>query len=365
LKRIIVSVTNDLVTDQRVHRVCTTLSNLNYDILLIGRKRKDSFQINKLYNTKRFNLIFNKGFLFYAEYNIRLFILLLFSRKDIFIANDIDTLIPNYIVGKLFNIPLIFDSHELFSEVPELVKRPRVKSFWQKIEDVLIPKIKYKYTVSNSIATYYQNKYNTHFEVIKNIPQISNTKVLNPSNIKLLENAIIYQGALNKGRGLELMIETMKFIENSTFYIVGDGDISEKLKQLVLAQKLSHKVIFLGKIQPEYLPSITTQASLGISFEEDLGLNYRFALPNKLFDYIHANIPVLVSDLPEMRNIVIKYNIGEIIKGRTPIAIANQIKLIIENKNHYQQNFEMVKNELCWENEEKKLKEILIEIDNK
>lgn len=365
MKKIIVSVTNDLTTDQRVHRVCTSLLNSNYDVLLVGRKLKNSLPINRLYKTKRIRLFFNKGFLFYAEYNIRLFLFLLLNKKTVLLSNDIDTLIPNYIVSKLFKIPLIFDSHELFSEVPELVNRPLVKSFWRKTEDVLIPKINYKYTVCSAIADYYQSKYNTSFEVIRNVPmkniELNNSK----SGILLKKNALIYQGALNKGRGLELMIETMNYLNNSVLYILGDGDISKELKQLVKALKLDEKVIFLGKIQPEFLLSITSQASIGISIEEDLGLNYRYALPNKLFDYIQAKIPVLVSNLPEMSNLVSHYKIGEIIIERNPIAIAKLIESMIENKNLYLQNLEIAAEELIWENEKVKLINILKEIENK
>ena len=355
MKRVIISVTNDLITDQRVHRVCTTLSNLNYDILLVGRKLKDSLPLNRKYKTKRFYLVFNKGFLFYAEFNIRLFFWLLFKKKDLLLANDMDTLLPNYLVGKLFNLPLIFDSHELFSEVPELINRPIVKSFWKKIEDVLIPKINFKYTVSNSIATYYKNKYNTHFEIIRNVSEIKSTKNLKQNVIKLPKNTILYQGALNKGRGLELMIEAMNYLDDVVFYILGDGDIFKNLKQLTLTQNLNHKVIFLGKIDPYELPNITLQASIGISIEEDLGLNYRYALPNKLFDYIHATIPVLVSNLPEMSSIVNQYKIGEILTDRNPKAIAKTVQIMIQNSHKYQKNLEIAKNELCWEKEEIKL----------
>ena len=114
MKRIIVSVTNDLVTDQRVSKTCSTLSEMGYDILLIGRRLKNSLPIQRNYTTKRIQLLFNKGYLFYAEYNIRLFLFLLFSKKDILFSNDLDTLPANYIIGKLQQRNLIFDSHELF-----------------------------------------------------------------------------------------------------------------------------------------------------------------------------------------------------------------------------------------------------------
>ncbi len=99
LKRIIVSVSNDLATDQRIEKICATLQELNYDILLVGRKLKNSLPLYRNYKTKRIHLFFNKGFLFYAEYNIRLFFLLLFSKKEILLANDLDTLLPNFLVS--------------------------------------------------------------------------------------------------------------------------------------------------------------------------------------------------------------------------------------------------------------------------
>ena len=363
MKIIIVSVTNDLTTDQRVHRICTTLTSLNYDVLLVGRKLKNSLPITRTYKTKRFHLLFQKGFLFYAEYNIRLLLFLIFKQKTILLSNDIDTLIPNYLVSKLFRIPLVFDSHELFSEVPELTNRPFIKSIWRKIEDFLIPKIKNKYTVCGSIAEYYKSIYNTSFDVIRNVPIKSIDLNELKSNISLKKNAIIYQGALNKGRGLELIIETMMYLDDVFLYIVGDGDINLELKNLVHQLQLTNKVFFLGKIIPQDLQKITLQAAVGISIEEDLGLNYRYALPNKLFDYIQAEIPVLVSDLPEMRQLVNHYKIGLVIENRQPKEIAKNIITLIENRNSYIENLKIASAELCWEKEELILKNLIKEIE--
>jgi len=361
LKRVLVSVTNDLSTDQRVHRVCTTLTNSNFKVLLVGRKLQNSLPLNRLYKTKRMSLLFNKGFLFYTEYNVRLFFYLLFNKKDILLANDADTLIPNYLVSKLQNKPLIFDSHELFSEVPELFFRPRVKSIWLKIENTVIPRIKIGYTVSDSIALYYKNLYNVTFEVIRNVPlqTKNNTPV---ASIKLNNNAILYQGAINTGRGLELMIKAMQFVDNGTFYIIGEGMLLNKLKQKVSKLNLTEKVIFLGTIDPSELKSITIQAAVGISLEEDLGLNYRYALPNKLFDYIQAEIPVLVSNLPEMAQLVKQYNVGEVITNRAPNRIANMVEYMFLNKNIYKKHLKKAALELCWEQEELKFKKLIHKI---
>jgi glycosyltransferase involved in cell wall biosynthesis len=122
---------------------------------------------------------------------------------------------------------------------------------------------------------------------------------------------------------------------------------------------LKQKVKLIPRISPEALQKLTPLADVGISFEEDSNLNYTFALPNKLFDYIQANVPVIVSDLPEMKNIVIQYNIGEVIKNRAPKELATQLnEILIKGKNHYKIQLQNAANEFNWENESKKLIEI-------
>lgn len=350
MKRIIISVTNDLTTDQRVSKVCNTLANNGYEILLVGRELKDSEKILRKYATKRIKLFFNKGFLFYAEYNFRLFFFLLPLKKEILLSNDLDTLLPNFLVSKLQKKKLVYDSHELFPEVPELIHKPFVKKTWTVLEKTLLPKLNNCYTVCDSIANYYKKKYQTDFKVIKNYPHFRKVqKSILPFD-KKGKKIILYQGAINIGRGLELMIQTIRFLPNCYFVIIGKGDIDEDLKKLVITENIDN-VKFLGKIEPNELKKITPLADLGISLEEDLGLNYRFALPNKIFDYIQAEVPILVSDLPEMKQIVLDYEVGEIVLKREPRFIANQIKEILAKD--YTHKLGKVKKELVWE--EKKL----------
>jgi glycosyltransferase involved in cell wall biosynthesis len=353
LKRVIVAVTNDLSTDQRVAKVCTTLFNNNFEVLLIGRKLKNSKIVERKYKTKRFSLIFNSGFLFFAEYNFRLFFFLLFSRKDILLSNDLDTLLPNYLISTIQRKKIVFDSHELFPEIPELVARPHVKKIWLSLEKSILPKLKNNYTVCNSIAHFYKNKYNVHFKTIMNLPikkEVEKGVFSFETNGKKI---ILYQGAINIGRGLENIIETMKFLEHHLLVIIGDGDIYKSLKELVSAEKLNNKVIFLGKIAPKELHTLTPLADLGISLEQDLGLNYRFALPNKIFDYIQAEVPILVSNLPEMSAIVKHYNVGEIAQNRTPKILAKQIEQLLEKD--FTQALKVAKAGLIWENQEDQL----------
>ena len=361
MKRIAISVINDLVTDNRVHKVATALQEMGHEVTLIGRLLPESLPVTRTYNTHRMSLFLRKGPGFYIEYNLRLFFVLLFSKFDVFVANDLDTLLPNFLVSKMTGNPLYYDSHEYFTEVPELVDRAKVRKVWEKLERSLLPKVRNAYTVCQSIAEAYRYKYGTYFQVVRNVPErmlpfeIGEDKKLGLGDKKV----ILYQGALNVGRGLEPMIRAMQEIDNAVLIIVGDGDIAVQLQALVLRLSLQDKVKFLGRVPFDEVKHITVQADLGLSIEENLGLNYQYALPNKLFDYIQAGIPALVSDLPEMKKIVTDYKVGAILESHQPSQMAKQITEILNNPSQlaeWKVNLKKAASELCWENEKEKLR---------
>lgn len=357
--RIIISVINDLVTDHRVHKVATTLEKNGYEIVLCGRKFRNSPPVSRSYKTRRIRLVFNKGPMFYACYNIRLFFYLLFVKADIFLANDLDTLPANYHASKIRKKKLVYDSHEYFTEVPELIGRKFAHNFWLKIERRILPKLKNSYTVCQSIADEYNKKYGIKMQVIMNLPvfkELSNEVKENKEG-----KIIIYQGALNKARGLEQIIATMKFINNAQLRIYGEGDITSELHKLVKESGVEEKVKFFGRFPFEKMHEITRDADLGISLEQNMGLNYFYALPNKLFDYIQAQIPVLCSGFPEMKKIIDQYNIGKTIDKHDPVFIAETINKIFadtEQINIWKENLKSASKKLCWETQEKKLLKI-------
>ena len=358
------SVTTDLVTDNRVHKMCTSLDKMGYRVVLTGRRYADSPALEpREYETRRMPLWFRKGPLFYAEYNVRLFFRLLVARADVLLANDLDTLPANVLAGKLKRIPVVYDSHELFTGVPELVDRPRVRKIWQWIEEKCLPHVALAFTVSPSIANHYSQQYGIPFRVVRNLPAKSThpAKPWNPITESTPDASdkpvIIYQGALNKGRGLESAIRAMEFLPEAQLVIAGAGDIEQELKQMA-AQITTGNVTFTGRLTLDQLNQLTQTASLGISVEEDMGLNYRYALPNKLFDYIQARIPVVVSDLPEMRRIVEQYGIGLIATSNQPQTLASHFRtalFVTSLRTEWFRGLERAAYELTWENEEKVL----------
>ena len=353
-KRIIVSVTNELNTDQRVHKVCTSLQQMGFDVLLVGRRRKWSLLLDRKYATKRMSLLFNNGILFYAEYNLRLFFFLLFVKCDVLLSNDLDTLLANHLASALRRTPLVYDSHELFPEAPELQNRPFVKGFWEFLERRLLPKQKYAYTVCQSIANFYRDKYGVRMEVLRNVPFL-----LEEEKKSNKEKTIIYQGAINPGRGLELAIQSLSFLKGVSLLVVGGGKgkAIDDLKQLVNQCGLENRVDFVGWVPQEELKEYTKKASLGLLLEEPLGLSFEYALPNKLFDYIHAEISFVATPLLEVKKVVEQYQLGELLKSRNPKDLATQIERLLQQEIS-SETYQKAKKELCWQKEEVILKKM-------
>ena len=360
-KRIILSVTNDLVTDQRVHRSCLALMEAGYEVTLVGRRLRSSQPIQRPYRTHRMRLMFNKKALFYAEYNLRLFFLLLFSRADLYFANDTDTLLANYLAAKLRGKKLFFDSHELFPDTPELVERERVRRVWQWLERKLIPRTDARCTVCHSCAEVLEQRYGLPFGVVRNVPLRSPQKA-EPHRVGE-PYLLLYQGALNLGRGIEETLAAMPHLPECRFLIAGIGDHYERLRQMAHHMGLDSQVKFLGRLPLEQLREVTLKAHLGLAILQDLGLSYRCALPNRLSDFVQAGVPTLATAFPEPQRIIEQYGVGTLIPvglEKDPLQLATAIRAALQQwdsvaPDERRSRFERAANDLCWENDKKTL----------
>jgi len=362
-KRVILSVSNDISTDRRIEKVCLALMELGFEPIVLGRNLPNSVAPNKPYATKRFSLRFNKGALFYACLNLRLFFYLLFAPKAILHANDLDTLLPNFLVSKLRGLPLVYDSHELFTEVPEIQNRPFVKKTWLAIERFIFPKLKHVFTVNDVIAGIYQEKYNVPVKVLKNVPLLSHY----PTEIIAKPAApftVIMQGAgINVDRGAEELLLSAQYLTNDfRILIVGAGDAWPSLEKLLIdLPELNQRVSLKNKLPYAELLELTKTAHLGVSLDKPTNLNYKYSLPNKLFDYCLAQTPVLVSNVPVVAGIVNQENCGWIVPEVTPQAIANSIIHISTNADDYRKAQEAclgVIKKYNWETEKLQLQNV-------
>ncbi|HIP49312.1 MAG TPA: glycosyltransferase, partial [Lutibacter sp.] len=290
---------------------------------------------------------------------------LLFVRKDILLANDLDTLLPNFLISKLFKKKLVYDSHELFTEVPELTSRPKVQNIWLKIEKWIFPKLKNVITVNSIIATIYQEKYKVGVHVIRNIslklPKFIPDQIL-AKRIKGDKKMLILQGSgINVDRGAEEAVTMMQYLEGFVLVIVGGGDVFDKLKKIIKELKLEDKVIIVGRAPYDELLKYTQIADLGLSLDKGTNLNYEYSLPNKVFDYIQCQIPMMVSDRRIVAKLVHDNEIGVVFKEHNPKKMATIIEKTFLDKQHLLQWKENLKKAAAiynWENESEKLREI-------
>ena len=366
-KLVVLSVTNDLATDQRVQKVAQTLLNMGFEVLLVGRLLKGSLPV-KHFAHHRMKLFFTKGVAFYAAYHIRLFLFLLFKKADILVANDLDTLLPNFFISKIKGLPLVYDSHELYTEVPELQDNPTKKKIWLNLEQFIFPKLKKVFTVNASIAQIYEAKYKVKVNILRNVPRKSTLQFETKANLRkqlnlpLNKKIIIMQGSgINVSRGGEEAVEAMQLVENTLLFIIGAGDAIPLLKQMVQDLKLQEKVIFIVKLPYRELLNYTACADAGLTLDKDNNLNYRYSLPNKLFDYFACGLPVIASKLVEIEKIYHQFPFGILVNEVTVKSVADAIQLVDVDGANYKQwlvNIKKASAVLCWENEEKIILEV-------
>lgn len=355
-KSITLIATSDINYDQRLQKVAKSLTDLGAKVCLVGRKLPSSVSLTKKdFEQERLSCVINSGFIFYLEINFRLFFYLLKNKSNVVVVNDVDTSLAGILLSWFRKVDLVFDAHEYFTEVPELQNQNFKKNIWTFLEKIIIKKSKARYTVNESLAKIFEEKYQKNFVVISNVPFLKNENVLEPK-----ENYILYQGALNKGRGLEDIIKAMQYIDGK-LKIAGKGDLESELKVLVNQFKLEKKVEFLGNLKPEDLKKITQKAKIGINLLEAESLNYYYSLANKFFDYIHADLPQICMDFPEYRNINNQFEVAILVKDLEIENLSNQLNLLLQNESTYcrlQENCKAAKVIYNWKKEEIKLKQV-------
>ncbi len=354
-QHIICTVINDLTYDQRMQRICRSLAGAGYQVTLVGRQLPQSKPLRtEIFQQRRLRCWFNSGKFFYLEYNLRLLWLLFFARYDIHCAVDLDTLGAGFLATRFRKKALVYDAHEYFTEVPEVVERPRVQRLWRWLERQIVPRLRYAYTVCNSLAVLFEKEYDRPFEVIRNVPfrrPITAKEVAKPP-------VLLYQGALNDGRGLPEIIKAMSALPGVELWLAGEGDLSTSLRALVQELGVWDQVKFLGYLQPDELHQLTPKATLGLNLLENKGLSYYYSLANKSFDYIQAEVPALHPDFPEYRHLIDQFETGILVENLETTTLVEAIRRLLDDPafyQHLQAECRKAAEIFIWETEEKKL----------
>lgn len=355
MARIALTVTNDLSYDQRMQRICTSLATAGYDVLLIGRLLKKSIPLQtQRFTQKRLYCIFSKGLLFYVEYNIRLFFYLLFAKFDAVCAIDLDTILPCYFASAIKNKPRVYDAHELFTELKEVVSRKNVHRFWLFVERFAVPKYKNGYTVNCFIQEEFKRRYGVNYQIVRNLPFKKDL----PQQQKFAEPTIIYQGAVNEGRSFETLIPAMRNV-NAKLLICGNGNFFNQTQALIKKYNLTDKIELKGYLLPNELQLITQCCHIGITIFEEAGLNQYYSLANRFFDYMMAGLPQICVDYPEYRIINNEYKFAYLINNVSEQTIATALNKLLTDTVLYKQleaNCNNTRDILNWQVEEKVVK---------
>lgn len=356
IQHCVFTVTNDLSYDQRMMRICSTLSEAGYEVHLIGRQLKGSIPLQqRSYRQTRLKCFFNQGPAFYFEYNLRLFFYLVMKKGDIHCACDLDSA-PAAMTLQLFkNRVWVFDAHEHFTEVPELIGRKWKKRAWEALAKYAIPRFDLAYTVSASLAERLSARYKAKFYLIRNLPLPGK---LPPVHFEDRPHIILYQGALNAGRGLERAILMMHFVTGYRLVLAGEGDLSEDLRDLVKNEGLEEKVEFLGRVEPEELRKLTITARLGLNLLDHAGESYYYSLSNKFFDYIQCGVPSINPDFPEYGRVLAKFPVGIATNIQEPQALAGLILNLLDDRHRLEKMTAacaVAAKDLNWHKESEKL----------
>lgn len=333
MKTLFFAVTTDLSYDQRMMRICGSLARAGYAVRLIGRRRTRSVPLDERpYEQVRLNCVFQRGKLFYIEHNLRLFFHLLTHRFDLVCAIDLDTILPCFLAAKLTRRPLVYDAHEIFTEIPELTDRPRVRALWLRLESLLVPRAARAYTVNESLADLFHERYGTRFEVIRNVPLL---KADAPAPRDVGERYVFYQGVLNAGRGLDELIRAMAGVD-CRLLLAGEGDLSDALRRLARELGLADKVAFLGYLKPADLVAYGDRAAIAVNLRAHVAMNDYYSLANKFFDSMHAGVPQITMRFPEYERINARHEVAVLLDDLSVESIRGALVSLLQDRVLYE-----------------------------
>ena len=289
------------------------------------------------------------------------------SSADIYHAHDLNVLMPAVITAKKKDAKVVYDSHELF--VDRNTKESRLKRLgWILLESQLIKHVQAVITVSDSIAKALAERYHIDLPtVVRNVQKY--TPFENSDNLRNLPELAgypsqiciaIYAGRITRGRGLEKLIDASQYLKNVVIVMIGGGNNTyrERIMRSIHKLDVEDKVLVLSPVSPDLINEYLCSADIGLLTTENLCLSYYYGAPNKLFHYLMAGLPVIISNQPEKRKIVEKYDVGQVIEKDTPEDIAGLIQRLADDsvyRKELSKNCLAAAKILNWDNEEKKL----------
>ncbi len=358
---------NPFTNDSRVIKESISLSNAGYKVEVIahGDKNLKEYEEQENFIVRRFAYLDRKVtksklsklkiYLSYLKQSVNYC-----KNFDILHCNDLNTLPIGFIIKKFYNknIKIVYDAHEYETEINGL--KGINKTITKIAEKFLIKYADATICVSNAIADEYVKLYNIEKPaLVLNTPafqKIEKKDIFREVfSIKKEQTIFLYQGALSKGRGIEIVFETFKQMQDNRSVVVfmGYGELEELVKTTAKEYK---NIYFHKAVSPDILLDYTSSTDFGLSIIEDSCLSYRYCLPNKMFEYAMADIPIIVSNLFEMKKVVEEYEIGVVLRENSSNGLGNAIKKAKSlDRIKLHKNIQKVKEIYNWQKQEKNL----------
>ncbi|MEE9553643.1 MAG: glycosyltransferase [candidate division Zixibacteria bacterium] len=364
--RIAYFILNRFDYDSRARLEIETLRSQGYDIEIIatvGGEMK-SYLGCPIHRISQYRWPSKKGR--FVQYNLAAASIGRKLKADIYHAVDLDTLYAAFRASLKTGGKLVYEARELYTELEALTGRRTVRSFWEKLERKLIKKTDTIFTINGSIADELVDRYRIERpEVIRNVaPKVDSLEPIDlrfKLKIPADHRIIIYQGVLRNGQGLPYLVEVMKRLEKTTLVFFGDGLLKDRLKNQGEDLGISERVKFAGMIHPDELLNHTAAGDAGVLLMEDVALNNRLALPQKLFQYLSAGLPQIVSPMPEIAGFVEREKTGAVLSMNDPDSDAKAIMELFADSGRFEQiksNCRYASETNNWEIESKKLIDI-------
>lgn len=334
-RRIAVWVSNDLTFDQRVKKTCETLEGLGWTPVLVGRKMAESVPWTGPWEAHRLSLSAESGPKFYAslQWELHKWLLRHSSELDAIWCNDLDTLAPAVWHGAL---PVVYDSHEYFTEAAGLTGKPIKRAMWLALERWAFKSLPCMITVNESIASSYREAYGLEVLVVRNMPrrqplvEVQGRQAFEAYGIPTDLPIALMQGAfMDRDRGAAEAVAALPHMPHIRLVLVGAGIEWTEAQARVDDPAMGGRLHCIPKLPFDDLRKLTASADVGLSLDKGGHGNYEMSLPNKLFDFMHALLPMVVTARKEVAAIVRDHGLGEVVDHATPDAVSEAVDRVL------------------------------------
>lgn len=358
--------------DSRVKNLILFFKRYNIDFEILTFDWFSSEEVACELSEKILEIKLNRknSFLFYFKFYCSLIKFLSLKNYNLLFVEEVYSLAPSCLIAKIKRAKIIYNSRELYPFLGGL-KEKKIKQFlWGAIEKAFIKFCDAVSTTGPMDTEFIKDYYKLKMPVItlRNLPSYEDCTKIEKFDFRSHyglsddKTILLYVGILTKGRGIESSIKALEQIENLVFILLGDGDYKEDYQRMASNSKAKDRIFFFGRVAHKDLIKYIAGGDIGLCYIQNISKSYYYALPNKLFEFIMAGLPVIGSSLPQIREIIEKYKIGIVADSENVEDLITAIKYLSQDKDKrkiYSENAVLAAKELCWEKECETLVELI------